>query len=139
MQCLMDHIVLNVEDEEEIIVFYSKVLELETERMEEYKEGRVPFPSVRLNSNTIIDLFPKKMWQTNTNAGQGREHLNHFKSFFLVFWYIQNILITSKSWTIQIFDKVGGSTCIKNRMFFHIKKFIFDFFPVKRYINLDPI
>ncbi|GAB6147159.1 VOC family protein [Desulfocicer niacini] len=78
MQCLMDHIVLNVENEEEIIVFYSKVLELETERMEEYKEGRVPFPSVRLNSNTIIDLFPKRMWQTNTNAGQGREHLNHF-------------------------------------------------------------
>jgi len=74
----MDHIVLNVEDEEKIIAFYSKVLGLATERMEEYKDGRVPFPSVRLNPNTIIDLFPKRMWQTSAYAGQGREHLNHF-------------------------------------------------------------
>ncbi len=78
MQCLMDHIVLNVEDEEEIIVFYSRVLELETDRFEEYKEGKVPFPSVRLNPNTVIDLFPKRMWQGNASAGQGRDHLNHF-------------------------------------------------------------
>lgn len=78
MQCLMDHIVLNVEDEEKIIAFYSGVLKLETERLEEYKEGKVPFPSVRLNQNTIIDLFPKRMWQRNANAGQGRDHLNHF-------------------------------------------------------------
>ena len=78
MQCLMDHIVLNVEDEGKMIAFYSSVLELETERLEEYKEGKVPFPSVRLNSNTIIDLFPKKMWQASAAAGQGRDNLNHF-------------------------------------------------------------
>jgi extradiol dioxygenase family protein len=33
---------------------------------------------VRLNSDTIIDLFPKKMWQKSTRAAQGRENLNHF-------------------------------------------------------------
>jgi catechol 2,3-dioxygenase-like lactoylglutathione lyase family enzyme len=78
MQCLMDHIVLNVEDEEKMISFYSRVLKLETERLEEYKEGKVPFPSVRLNSNTIIDLFPKKLWQASATAVHGRDHLNHF-------------------------------------------------------------
>ena len=48
------------------------------ERLQEYRAGNVPFPSVRLNSNTIVDLFPKKMWQKSAQAGQGRENLNHF-------------------------------------------------------------
>ena len=78
MQVSMDHIVLNVEDDEEMITFYSKVLLFETERVEEYLAGVVPFPSVRLNPNTIIDLFPKKMWQQRATDQQGRDHLNHF-------------------------------------------------------------
>ncbi|MCB2181753.1 MAG: VOC family protein [Desulfobulbaceae bacterium] len=78
MQCLMDHIVLNVEDDEKMITFYSQVLMLETERLEEYSAGKIPFPSVRLNPNTIIDLFPKNMWQARTGTGQGRVYLNHF-------------------------------------------------------------
>jgi len=78
MQCSMDHIVLNVEDDERMIAFYSKVLMFETERVEEYRAGDVPFPSVRLNPETIIDLFPKKMWKKNARAEQGHENLNHF-------------------------------------------------------------
>ena len=78
MECLMDHIVLNVEDDEKMIVFYSKVLMFAPERLAEYRTGDVPFPSVRLNSDTIIDLFPKKIWQKSAPAGQGRENLNHF-------------------------------------------------------------
>jgi len=78
MQCLMDHIVLNVEDDEKMIAFYSKVLMLSPERLDEYRAGNVPFPSVRLNSDMIIDLFPKKMWQKNASTGQGRKNLNHF-------------------------------------------------------------
>lgn len=78
MQCLMDHIVLNVEDDAKMIAFYSKVLMLAPERLEEYRAGDVPFPSVRLNSDTVIDLFPKKMWQKSAPTGQGRENLNHF-------------------------------------------------------------
>ena len=58
MQCTMDHIVLNVEDDEKMMDFYSKVLMLEAERLQEYRAGMVPFPSVRLNLDTIIDLFP---------------------------------------------------------------------------------
>ena len=78
MKCLMDHIVLNVEDDEKMIAFYSEILMFATERLKEYRRGEVPFPSVRLNSDTIIDLFPKKMWQKNQPTGQGRENLNHF-------------------------------------------------------------
>jgi len=78
MQCLMDHIVLNVEDDEKMIGFYSKVLMLATERLEEYRAGKVPFPSVRMNSETIIDLFPKNMWQKSSANGNGHNNLNHF-------------------------------------------------------------
>lgn len=78
MKCLMDHIVLNMEDDEKMISFYANVLMLPTERLEEYRAGRVPFPSVRLNADTIIDLFPKKLWQKSARAGEGRENLNHF-------------------------------------------------------------
>lgn len=78
MQCLMDHIVLNVEDEEKMIIFYSNVLLLEPERLEEYRAGKVPFPSVRLNSDTIIDLFPKKMWEKGAQAEKSHMNLNHF-------------------------------------------------------------
>ena len=78
MEGLMDHIVLNVEDDDKMIAFYSKVLMFQPERLEEYRAGDVPFPSVRLNSDTIIDLFPKKMWQKSARAGQGHENLNHF-------------------------------------------------------------
>ena len=78
MECLMDHIVLNVEDEESMMAFYSEVLQMRPERIQDYHAGKVPFPSVRLNSNTIIDLFPKKMWQKSPQAGQGYGNLNHF-------------------------------------------------------------
>ncbi|MEE4353078.1 MAG: VOC family protein [Desulfatiglans sp.] len=74
----MDHIVLNVLDEEKMIAFYSEILMLEPERLQEYRTGQVPFPSIRLNSDTIIDLFPKKMWQKSSQHGEGRLNLNHF-------------------------------------------------------------
>jgi catechol 2,3-dioxygenase-like lactoylglutathione lyase family enzyme len=78
MQCVMDHIVLNVEDDEKMTAFYAKVLMFPTERLEEYRSGKVSFPSIRLNADTIIDLFPKKMWEKSGRAGSGRENLNHF-------------------------------------------------------------
>ncbi len=74
----MDHIVLNMEDDEKMIAFYSNVLELATERLAEYNAGEVPFPSVRLNANTIIDLFPKRLWQRGGEITSGTKNLNHF-------------------------------------------------------------
>ena len=78
MECLMDHIVLNVENEENMIAFYSEVLKMQPERIQEYRADKAPFPSVRLNSDTIIDLFPKKMWQKSAQAEKGWGNLNHF-------------------------------------------------------------
>ena len=70
MRVAMDHIVLNVVDEERMVAFYTDVLLLEAERLEEYRVGKVPFPSVRLNADTIIDFFPKKLWEKTTGAGR---------------------------------------------------------------------
>lgn len=78
MECRMDHIVLNVDDMDKMITFYSEVLMLPTERLEEYQLGRVPFPSIRLNADTIIDLFPKTLWQQSIREQVGTGRLNHF-------------------------------------------------------------
>lgn len=78
MQCLLDHIVLNVDDDGTMMEFYTGVLELGAERLQEYRAGEVPFPSVRLNADTVIDLFPKKMWNGDKDEERGRPHLNHF-------------------------------------------------------------
>jgi len=78
IKVVMDHIVLNVEDDEEMIAFYHEVLRLPTERLEDYRAGDVPFPSLRLNADTIIDLFPKELWEKHAPGGEGRQNLNHF-------------------------------------------------------------
>ena len=53
----MDHIVLRVKDVEESLRFYTETLGLGAERVEEWRAGKVGFPSARLNADTIIDLF----------------------------------------------------------------------------------
>ena len=53
----MDHIVLRVKDAEASMRFYSDVLGLKLERVEEWRRGEVRFPSARLNDDTIIDFF----------------------------------------------------------------------------------
>jgi catechol 2,3-dioxygenase-like lactoylglutathione lyase family enzyme len=78
MEGILDHIVLNVEDDETIIDFYTKVLMLSAERLEDYRSGEVPFPSVRINLHTVIDLFPKKLWDQDILSGKGFRNLNHF-------------------------------------------------------------
>lgn len=75
---IMDHIVINVEDMETMIGFYVDVLELAPARVEAYRRGEAPFPSVRLNADTIIDLFPKTVWAATAALGPGRENMNHF-------------------------------------------------------------
>src|SRR6266480_1143932 len=72
----MDHIVLNVADIDRSLQFYTEVLGLSAERVEEYRSGKVGFPSVRINEHTIIDLFPPDR-QTKV-VGEGFvENLNH--------------------------------------------------------------
>ena len=71
MQGFLDHIVLNIEDDETMIDFYTKVLMLPAERLEDYRAGEAPFPSVRINHHTVIDLFPKKLWEQGVSEGKG--------------------------------------------------------------------
>lgn len=79
MQGVMDHIVLNAEDVEALVEFYTQVVELAPERLEAFRKGQVPFPSVRLNADTVIDLAPKAMWQAAySQTAVGRPNLSHF-------------------------------------------------------------
>lgn len=71
----MDHIVLNVRDMDTVLDFYHNILGLPTERLEEFHQGKVPFPSVRISTDTVIDLFPTPP-EAHTTAE--RSDLNHF-------------------------------------------------------------
>ncbi len=74
----LDHIVLNVSDVEAAVGFYVDVIGLETERLDKYRSGEVLFPSVRINEQTIIDLFPPQMWLADNEQKAARPNLNHF-------------------------------------------------------------
>lgn len=54
----LDHFVLRVADAEASLAFYCGTLGLAGDRVEEWRAGEVPFPSVRIDTTTIIDLFP---------------------------------------------------------------------------------
>ncbi|MEV0396896.1 VOC family protein [Polymorphospora rubra] len=51
-----DHLVLNVSDVERSLAFYCGRLGLAPVRVDEWRAGKVPFPSVRVTPETIIDL-----------------------------------------------------------------------------------
>lgn len=70
----LDHIVLRSPDVEKSVQFYSGVLGLASVRMDEWREGKVRFPSVRLNEGTIIDLFPMEP----DEAFSATQQLAHF-------------------------------------------------------------
>jgi catechol 2,3-dioxygenase-like lactoylglutathione lyase family enzyme len=53
----LDHIVLAVADPERSLAWYCEELGLTGERVEEWRRGEVPFPSVRLDATTVIDLL----------------------------------------------------------------------------------
>lgn len=64
-----DHIVLNVADVERSLQFYGDDLGLERLRVEPWRRGEAPFPSVRVNEGTVIDLL---------NASRQGENADHF-------------------------------------------------------------
>jgi catechol 2,3-dioxygenase-like lactoylglutathione lyase family enzyme len=53
----LDHIVLVCSDVERTLAWYCDLLGLESERVDEWRRGEVPFPSVRVDAGTIIDLI----------------------------------------------------------------------------------
>ena len=58
-----DHLVLNVEDVERALDFYCGTLGLEPVRVDEWRAGKAPFPSVRVSPTTIIDLVRRPAGQ----------------------------------------------------------------------------
>ena len=55
-----DHMVLRVADPERSVAWYRDLLGLEVERLEEFRRGEVPFPSVRIDEATVLDLDARK-------------------------------------------------------------------------------
>jgi catechol 2,3-dioxygenase-like lactoylglutathione lyase family enzyme len=64
----LDHIVLNVADVERSLAWYTDLLGLAADRVEEWRAGDAPFPSVRVNDRCVIDLF---------DVGRTGENMNH--------------------------------------------------------------
>jgi catechol 2,3-dioxygenase-like lactoylglutathione lyase family enzyme len=63
-----DHLVLAVADVERSLAWYTGVLGLAGDRVEEWRRGDVPFPSVRVDATTIIDLIPAAGPATGRNV-----------------------------------------------------------------------
>jgi catechol 2,3-dioxygenase-like lactoylglutathione lyase family enzyme len=69
----LDHIVLNVKDAERSLEFYHRCLGLAAERVDEWRRGALPFPSVRINAATLIDLV-----HDGAGADRHSPNLAHF-------------------------------------------------------------
>jgi glyoxylase I family protein len=57
MEARLDHVVFWVEDPLRSVDFYERVVGLPGVRVEEFREGKAPFPSVRVSAESIIDLM----------------------------------------------------------------------------------
>ena len=68
-----DHVVLLVADVERSLGWYRDVLGLAGERVEEWKEGRAPFPSVRIDAGTVIDLVQGQ--SSDRSEGRNVDHI----------------------------------------------------------------
>ncbi|MEU8923527.1 VOC family protein [Kitasatospora sp. NPDC048545] len=62
-----DHLVLNVSDVERSLAFYAGQLGLEPVRVDEWRAGKVSFPSVRVTPETIIDLTDRPRHESNVD------------------------------------------------------------------------
>ena len=70
----MDHIVLRNKDVEVSLKFYTKVLGLQAERVDEWRAGEVRFPSARINADTIIDFFGTDQEPIGKEGDKNQDH-----------------------------------------------------------------
>ncbi len=77
----IDHVVLWVDSPKRSLDFFIDVVGLRPVRAQEFEEGTAPFPSVRLNDTTILDLMGRNMVplvQEFTGGGDaGGAPINH--------------------------------------------------------------
>ena len=70
-----DHLVLAVADVEKSLAWYCGELGLAEVNVEEWRAGKAPFPSARIDSTTIIDFFPKKAGAAAADATKNLDHI----------------------------------------------------------------
>jgi catechol 2,3-dioxygenase-like lactoylglutathione lyase family enzyme len=63
----LDHVVIVTPDVERQLAFRTGVLGCPGERVDEWRRGEVPFPSVRLDATTIVDLLRGERTGTNVD------------------------------------------------------------------------
>lgn len=68
----LDHIVLNVEDPERSVRWWVDNFGMRTHRLQAWRDGKAPFPSVEVAPGVIIDLDAR-----TPRGGEGR-NVNHF-------------------------------------------------------------
>jgi glyoxylase I family protein len=78
----LDHVVLWVADPLASLAFYVDVVGLAPVRGQEFRDGRAPFPSARVNAGSIIDLTPQadsaavdEMTKADASAGHPVNHV----------------------------------------------------------------
>lgn len=59
MQATLDHVVLWSDDPVRAVEFYERVVGLTPVRLEEFRAGTAPFPSVRISPTAILDLMAR--------------------------------------------------------------------------------
>lgn len=62
-----DHIVLVSPDPGRLLAYYTQTLGMEAVRADEWRRVAVPFPSVRVEPTTLIDLMPGERTGTNVD------------------------------------------------------------------------
>ncbi|MFF3497469.1 VOC family protein [Streptomyces sp. NPDC003247] len=77
----LDHVVLWVRDPLASADFYDRTVGLEPVRVAEFSKGEVPFPSVRVNDEALLDLMPltsaERMTMLPGSADSAGHPVNH--------------------------------------------------------------
>jgi predicted NUDIX family NTP pyrophosphohydrolase/catechol 2,3-dioxygenase-like lactoylglutathione lyase family enzyme len=71
----LDHIVVVSDDVEGSLRFWCGTLGLEAVRVDEWRLGSVPFPSVRVDAATIIDLLPRRGEAPRQDLARALDHI----------------------------------------------------------------
>lgn len=114
----LDHIVLNVSDIDRALKFYTEVLGLKGERVDQFRAGEVGFPSVRITDKTIIDLFPNKDRASDSGPEKTVRNLNHFclvvgaESFSGIVDYLAEHHVTVREGPVSRWGAQGRATSI---------------------------